>query len=84
MNQEIYIGGVYIPPQGSSINYNINYNLDVYANLREDLAMFLDRTPYVSICGDLNSRIGQLHDFEIEIGDILKEFISQCLPIFTG
>ena len=87
MNQEIYIGGVYIPPQGSSINYNINYNLDVYANLREDLAMFLDRTPYVSICGDLNSRIGQLHDFEIDIGGKDSELIrdlSNATYNFSG
>ena len=61
---EIIIGGVYIPPEGSTIYLNSRYGNDVLNELREDLACFLDRTPFVSVCGDFNSRTGDMKDFE--------------------
>jgi hypothetical protein len=55
---EMYLGGLYIPPQGSKININSSYSNDIYNQIREDIASYLNKTPCVAIFGDFNSRTG--------------------------
>ena len=35
---EIYLGGLYIPPQGRKIHINSSYSNDIYNQIREDIA----------------------------------------------
>ena len=75
--EEMYLGGAYIPPQGSMIYMNSNYGLDIFNEIRKDIARFLDRTPNVSICGDLNSRTGCNIDFEENVNGKNSSIISK-------
>jgi len=68
-HKEMYLGGLYIPPQRSSIYVNdSNYSTNnIHNEIRQDIALYLSKTPYVSICGDLNSRTGTVSDVEMNI-----------------
>jgi len=57
----LILGGVYIPPIGSKVNTRL---ANIYDDLQKDIAIFLDRTSLVSVCGDFNSRVGDLCDYE--------------------
>jgi exonuclease III len=52
---EMYLGGTYIPPQGST-SYLNSTHIDIYSELQNDLSKFLHITPSVALCGDFNSK----------------------------
>ena len=59
----IMLGGTYIPPHGSKFYLHTNQG-DIFNNLKQDLASFLQLTPLVALCGDFNSRTGNMNDFD--------------------
>jgi exonuclease III len=62
-NPPILISGTYIPPHGSTVYLNTNV-YDIYNTLQQDIANYLKITPFISVCGDFNSRTGKLCDYE--------------------
>ena len=62
---EIIIGGTYIPPAGSKVYLNTNSN-DFFSTLQEDIGQFLQSSPLIALCGDLNGRTGGLNDIPPE------------------
>ena len=71
----IYLGGIYIPPQGSKSYLNSD-PIDIYNELQKDLAKFLNNSPLIALCGDFNSRVGNLRDFEICIAGKDSDLIT--------
>ena len=59
----LIVGGTHFPLAGSKIYLHTNFD-DVFSELIQDIAKFLEITPYVALCGDLNSRTGKIIDFE--------------------
>ena len=80
---EIFIGGTYIPPEGSMTYLHNKHGIDVINELREDLANYLERTPFVAICGDFNSRTGEMKDFEEFVNGKNSSIISDTVYV-TG
>ena len=82
----MYVGGWYIPPQNSTSNV-YGTCLDVFNQIRQDVAAYLDITPYVSLCGDFNSRTGQLSDVEMYVNgrnSAVVEDLNDAVYHFTG
>ena len=71
----LILGGTYVPPAGSKIYLHTNFD-DVFSDLIQDIAKFLEITPYVALSGDLNSRTGKIIDFEQVIEGKDSELIS--------
>jgi exonuclease III len=83
-NPELYLGGLYIPPQGSTINVNSSYSQDIFNEIRADISSFLNKTSYVSICGDLNSRTGELNDVEAAIPGTNSNLIDELHDVVSS
>ena len=77
LNHEMFLGGLYITPQGSSTFTNSSYYKDVHTQIREDVACYLDKTPYVSLCGDFISRTGVLSEIETHVSDRNCNIVSE-------
>jgi len=62
----IFIGGVYVPPQGSKIFLYSN-NDDIFHDIKQDIAKYLQISPRIAICGDLNCRTGKLSEINSDV-----------------
>ena len=60
-NMVMFLGGVYIPPKGSTAHL---HSVNIYHELLKDIAIYSDKSPMVSVCGDFNSRVGSMCDFD--------------------
>lgn len=58
LDEDIYIGAVYIPPENSRF-----FNNDFWCEFENELSEKVSGHKYVYIAGDTNSRIGKLNDF---------------------
>lgn len=71
IDEDIYFGAVYIPPEGSKYS-----SPDCYVEIEHELINISRECKYVCLMGDFNSRIGKLNDF-VEVDDFLTNVI-QC------
>jgi exonuclease III len=59
LKHDIFICTVYIPPQNSSSESQIN--IDHFENLQNDISKFASKGNII-LCGDFNARIGVVED----------------------
>ena len=71
IDEDIYFGVVYIPPEGSKYS-----SPDCYFEIENELIKVSRECKYMCLMGDFNSRVGKLNDF-IEIDDFLTD-VLQC------
>jgi hypothetical protein len=58
VDNDVYIGFVYIPPEGSRF-----YNNEMFDSVSESILNVLSKSDYVMLMGDFNARTGLLNDY---------------------
>ena len=73
MRCDLYIGFVYLPPEGSAYS-----DIDNFQSIQNDIEMFVIKGDVI-ISGDLNCRTGRLNDFVAfdKAFDFLNEYVSR-------